>query len=91
MRLSETIFCKMHTFIEISVEVRKLSRRVAVHGVAAELEGDNLEHRDQIVESQTRERDESISSLNDRLNDTSVWGRGINRGGGRRGRWQLLC
>ena len=64
---------------------RKLSRRLSAHGVAAEMKSDDLDQRIQNLEYQIRERDESIRSLNQQLSDASVWGRGINRKGGRRG------
>ena len=48
---------------------RYLSRSIDPHGLAAQLERDDLEHRVQVLESQIGERDESIRSLNTRLND----------------------
>jgi hypothetical protein len=55
---------------------RKLSQRLAAHGVAAELEGDDLKQRMQTLKSQLQERDESIRSLKNSLNDTFECGPG---------------
>jgi uncharacterized coiled-coil protein SlyX len=63
---------------------RKLSRRLSTHGVATGTGEDDLEHRIQNLELRIQERDESIRSLNARLDDSWVWGRGITRKGKRR-------
>jgi hypothetical protein len=63
---------------------RKLSRRLSAHGVAAEIEDDEVGCRIEGLETQIQERDDSIRSLIASLNDATVWGRGINRKGNRR-------
>jgi hypothetical protein len=63
---------------------RKLSRRLLAHGVSADLVEDELEGRIQNLELQVQERDQEIKTLNASLNDTSIWGRGLNRKGRRR-------
>jgi hypothetical protein len=63
---------------------RKLSRRISAHGVAAEIEDDEMGCRIENLENQIRERDVSIRSLSVSLNDTTAWGRGINRKGNKR-------
>jgi hypothetical protein len=63
---------------------RKLSRRLAAHGATAELEGDALERRIEALESQVREKDETIRTLNGDINDAWSWAGGLNRKGGKR-------
>jgi hypothetical protein len=54
------------------------------HGAAAEVEGDALERRIEALESQVREKDETIRTLKGDFNDAWSWGRGLNRKGGKR-------
>ena len=63
---------------------RKLSRRLAAHGVAAETEDDKVGCRIEGLENQVEERDASIRSLTASLNDATAWGRGMYRKGNRK-------
>lgn len=58
---------------------RKLSRRLLAHGASAESVEDELADRIQSLELQVQERDQEIKSLNESLNDTSTWGRGLSK------------
>ena len=57
--------------------------------MAVELEEDDLESHIQVLEAQILERDGSIRSLDNQLNNTWVWARAIARKGGKR-RWIFL-